>query len=97
MPLSQRSCGIAGHTGSHRDLGEQPSVRAQEPQLAVGLALDLVTLLVNGAMVPVTEQGEIGQCRGAALGPVTDVVALREPAVAAREAASVIAVLQSPS
>jgi len=97
VPLPQRSCGIAGHPGSSRDLREWPSVRTQKPQLAVGLSLDLVALLVDGAMVPATEQGEIGQGRGVALGPVTDVVALREPDVAAREAASVVAVLQSPS
>ena len=94
VPLSQRFCGIAGHARSTRDLEERPSVRTQEPQLAVGLSLDLITLLVNGTMVPAAEQGEIGQRRGAALGPVTDVVTLSESAVTAREAATVIAMLQ---
>ena len=52
-----------------------------ERQLAVRLSIDLVALLVDRAVVPATEHGEVRQRRGAAVGPVTDVMALAEPDV----------------
>src|SRR5437667_442334 len=68
---SQDVHGIAGHFRRRRDLGQRPAVRAAEPQLAVGLSIDLVALLVNGAVVPTTEQGEIRErSRGPPLCPV---------------------------
>jgi len=56
-----------------------PAVRATESQLAVGLSLDLVALLVDGAMMTTTEQGEIRERRGASVSPVADVMTLAEP------------------
>ena len=79
-----------------RDFGQKPAVRSAEPQLAVGLSIDLVALLVNGAVVPATEQGEIRNGGGAPLGPVTDVMALPEPHPAAREAAVAVSVMERP-
>jgi hypothetical protein len=94
---SQDLDGIAGHLGRWLDLGQQSTVRAAEPKLAVGLSLDLVALLVNGPVVPVTEQGEIRERGRASLGPVTDVMALAEPDSAARKAAAAIAMVERAS
>jgi len=58
---------IARYFRRTRDLGQKSAVRAAEPQFAVGLSIDLVALLVNGAVVPPTEQGEIRERGGAPL------------------------------
>jgi hypothetical protein len=93
---SQDLHGIAEHLGRRRDLGQNPAVRAPEAKLAVRLSIDLVGLLMDGAMVSATEQGEIRQRGGAALRPVSDVVPLAEPNPAAREAAAAIPMVQRP-
>ena len=67
-----------------------------ELQLAIRLGLDLEALLVHGAVVAPTQQGQVGQRRGAALGPVADVMALPVPDAAPREAAAAVPVLQRP-
>jgi hypothetical protein len=67
-----------------------------EPKLAVGLSLELVALLVNGAVVPPTEQGEIRERGRASLGPVTDVMALAESHPAPRETAAAVSVMERP-
>jgi len=51
--------GIAGHFRSSRDLRQQAAVRTAEPKVAIRLPIDLVPLLVNGAMVTTTEHGEV--------------------------------------
>ena len=79
-----------------RDLGQKPAVRAAEPKLSVRLSVELVALLVNGAVVPATEQGEIRERGGASLGPVTDVMALSEADPAAGEAAAAVSVMERP-
>jgi hypothetical protein len=56
---SQDFHGIAGHFRSSRDLRQQPAVRTAEPQVAIGLPIDLVPLLVNGAMVATAEHSEV--------------------------------------
>ena len=94
VPRSQDLHGIGGDFGRRRDFGQKPAVRSAEPQLAVGLSIELVTLLVDGAVVPATEQGEIRERGGAALGPVTDVMSLAEPHLAAREAATVVSMMK---
>ena len=76
--------------------GRSLAVRSPELKLAVGLSIDLVALLVDGAVVPATEHREIRERRRAALRPVTDVVALSEADPAAREAAAPVAVVQRP-
>jgi hypothetical protein len=86
--------GIAAHLRSRRDLGQEPPVRPSEPKLAVRLSIELVALLVDGAMVPATEQGKIRQRGGAALCPVTNVMSLAEPNPAAREAATAVAMVE---
>jgi len=87
---------IARYFRRTRDLGQKPAVRAAEPKLVVGLSIDLVALLVNGAVVPPTEQGEIRKRGGASLGPVTDVMALAESHPAARETAAAVSVMERP-
>ena len=82
IPIVSRSqelhC-IARYFRRTRDLGQKSAIRATEPKLAGGLSIDLVALLVNGAVVPPTEQGEIRERGRAPLSPVTDVMALSEP------------------
>jgi hypothetical protein len=87
---------IAEYLRSRRDLGQKPAVRPAEAKLAVGLSIELVALLVDGAMVPTTEQGQIRERRGASLCPVTDVMSLAESRSAAREAAAAVAMMKRP-
>jgi hypothetical protein len=47
--------GISGHFRRRRHVGENSAVRASESQLAVRLSIDLVPLLVDGAMVATAE------------------------------------------
>src|SRR5256885_14828295 len=68
------------------------AVRSPEAERSVGLAIDLVSLLVNRAVVATTEQREIRQRRGAAVRPVADVMALAESHATARGAAASVAV-----
>ena len=96
VPRSQDFHWIAGHFRKMRDLGQRPPVRAAEPKLSVRLSVELVALLVNGAVVPATEQGEIRERGGAPLCPVTDVMSLPEPEPAAREAAAAVSVMERP-
>ena len=67
-----------------------------ELQLAVGLSSQLIAVLVNGAMMPTTEQGQIRERSRASLGPMADVMALAESNPAAREATAPISVVQRP-
>jgi hypothetical protein len=100
LPIVSRSqdlhC-IARYFRRTGDLGQKPAVRPVEPKLAVGLSLELVALLVNGAVVPPTEHGEIRERGGAALGPVTEVMPLAEPDPASRETAAAVSVMERSS
>ena len=69
---------IGGHRGWRRDLGEGPAVRPPEPEGTVGLSLHVVALLVDRAVVPATEHGEVRQRRGAPVRPMADVMPLAE-------------------
>ena len=88
--------GIAGHLRRRRHFGESSAVRVTEPKLTARLSIELEALLVDGAVVAATEQGEIRERRGPALGPVPDVMALAEADPAAREAAAVVSVVEGP-
>ncbi len=94
VPRSQNVDGIVRHVWRRRDFGQWPAVRAQESQFAVGLSLHLVTLLVNCAMVPATEQRQVRERGRPAVGPVADVMTLTERTAAAREAATPVAVME---
>jgi hypothetical protein len=48
---------IAGHRGGGWDLWQRAAVRPPEVERAIGPSVDLVALLVDGAVVPAAEQG----------------------------------------
>jgi hypothetical protein len=85
---------ILGHDGRRRDLGQGPAVGPPEPELAVGLSIDLVALLVDRAVVPTTEQCEVRERGGAAVRPVAEMMPLTEPHPAARKAAALIPMVE---
>jgi len=97
VPRTKDLDGIAAHRRRTRDLGQEPAVGTAEPKLTVRPSIELIALLVDGAVVPATEQGKIRQRGGAALRPVTDMVALAEPDSAAWEAAAAVAVVERPA
>ena len=78
IPRSERANRIAGDRWRSRHVGEQMSVWCPEPQLTVGPSLDLISLLVDGAVMAPAQHREVRQRGGPALGPVTDVMALTE-------------------
>ena len=92
VPSSEGLDRIGGYRGRRRDLGQGPAVRPPEPERAVRLSIDLVTLLVYRAMVPATEQREVRERGGSSLGPMVEVMSLAEAESAAREAAALIPV-----
>src|SRR5439155_25095828 len=69
-------------------------VRSPKPERAVGLPIDLVPLLVDRAMVPATEQGEVREPGRPALRPVGDVMSLAKRDPAARETAAAVPMVQ---
>ena len=70
------------------------AIRSPESKLTVGLAIELIALLMDGTMMPATQRGEIRERRWSALSPVTDVVALDESAVAAGKSTTAVAMMQ---
>jgi hypothetical protein len=59
MLLTERLDRIGRHRGRLRDVGQGPAIRPAEPERAVGLSVDLITLLVDRAMMPATQQREV--------------------------------------
>ncbi len=96
VPRPQGPNRIGRHRRWRWDLGQGPTVRPPEPQRVVGQSLELISLLVDRAMVAATEQREICQGSRAALRPVAHVMALPDPHVAAREATAPVAMQQRP-
>jgi hypothetical protein len=88
--------GIARELRRRRHVGQHTAVRLPELQLAVRPSLDLIALFVNRAVMPATQQRQIGQRRGPALRPVTEVMALAEPHAAARKPTAAVPVLERP-
>src|SRR5437870_7402202 len=86
--------GIRGNGRRSRDGGEGRAVGSPKAERSVGLAIDLVPLLVDGAVVATTKQREIRQRCQAAVSPVVDVVALAESHATAREATASVAVVK---
>src|SRR2546426_10787452 len=91
---TQRMHGIARYRGRRRDLRQDLTVLATEAKLATRLSIELIAFFVNGAVMPATEQGEIRERRGPAIGPVTDVMTLAEANPAAREATGAVAMVE---
>ena len=76
--LSQELDGIRGHLQRRRHLGQRPAIRLAESKLTAGIAIDLIALFVDSAMVAATEHGEVRERRRPSLRPVADVVTLAE-------------------
>ena len=93
VPRSERPDGIVADQRLRRNIGQRPSVRSPETQLAVGLSFHLISLFVDGAVMAPAEHREVRERRGPALGPVTDVMTLAERQFAAWEAATVVAIV----
>ena len=91
---SEELHGIVGHPRRRRHLRQKPTVRAPESKRAVGLALALVALLMDRAVVPSTEKGEVREHGGSALRPVAHVMSLPERQPAAGETAAAVAMLK---
>ena len=94
VPRAQGRHRICRHGGWRRNVRDDPAVGPPELKRAARLALDLIALFVDRPVVPATEKREVGERRGAALGPVTDVMALAEPGATAREAATAIPMVE---
>ena len=94
VPRAQNVDGIVRHVWPSRNFGQRPAVRAPELELAVGLSLHLVTLLVHRAVMAATEQRQVRERGRPALGPVADVMALTERKAAAREATAFVAMVE---
>ena len=93
VPCAKRPDGIVGDQRRRRNIGQRPSVRSPEPQLAVGVTFHLISLFVHGAVMAPAEHREVRKRGGPTLGPVADVVPLAERQSAAREAAAPIAMV----
>jgi hypothetical protein len=78
VPSADQLHGIGMYRRGRRHLGHEPAIRSPEPELSIGLSLDLVAFLVDRAVVPATEQREVRERGGPAVRPVTDVMALTE-------------------
>jgi hypothetical protein len=61
--------------------------------LAIGLSFHLISLLVDRVVMAPAEHREVRERGGSAVSPVTDVMPLAERQVAARKAATTVAVM----
>jgi hypothetical protein len=76
---------IGGHRVRRRHLGQRPTIGPSELERAVWVSIDLVALLVDRAVMPATEQGEVRKRGRAPLRPVTEMMPLGRASVAARK------------
>ena len=97
VPISQDTERIISDPGRRWHLRQQLTGRTAEPQLAVGLSLDLHALFVHRAVVSPAQDRKVGERRGPALCPVLEVMALPEAHAAPRELAAAVSILQRAS
>jgi hypothetical protein len=90
----ERADRISGHQRRRRHVRQEPAVWPSELEGAAGVAIDLVTLLVDRAVVAATEQREIRERRRAAFGPVAHVMTFAQQQSAPRETAAAISMVQ---
>jgi hypothetical protein len=93
---TQRLGRISGDTDGGRHVREHAAVRSPELEHAVSASMHAIALLVHAAVVAATQQREVRQRGRAALGPVTDVMALRDADAASGKPTAAVAVLQRP-
>jgi hypothetical protein len=96
VPRPKGLDGIGGDRSRRRHLGQELPVRAPELELAVGSSIHLVALLVNGAVVPAAEEGEVRERGRAAVRPVAEVMPLAEREPAAGKAAARVPMVERP-
>src|SRR5262249_5103381 len=94
IPRADHRRRIATYLRPTRDLRQKITVRPSEAKLAIRSSLDLVAFLMNGAMVPTAEQGEVRERGGPAVGPVLNVMALAETSPTAGESAAAVSVME---
>ena len=86
--------GVFWYRNRRRHVRQQAAVRPQEAEGAVGPARDLIPLLVDRAMVPTTEEGDVRERGRAPVRPVAQVMPLCDADPAAREAAAPVPMLE---
>ena len=59
VPRPEGLDGIGGYRSGRRHLGQELTVRAPEPEFAVGLSIHLVALFVDRAVVPATDERKV--------------------------------------
>jgi hypothetical protein len=59
MLLTEGLDRIGRHRGRLRHVGQGPAIRPAEPEIAIGLSIHLIPLLVHRAVVPATQQREV--------------------------------------
>src|SRR4026209_264711 len=94
VPAADDGHGIRRQIGRPRHFWDDPAIGSLELKLAVRLAFYLVALLVDRAMVPPTQHGEVRERRRSAMGPVADMMALAEAHAAAGEATALVTMLK---
>src|SRR5688572_32793822 len=94
VPRSKRADRIVGDRGQRRNVGQRLSVGSPEAQLTISLLLEVISVLMDGAVMTPTQHREVRERRRATLGPVTDVMRLSETHAAAWKPAALVAVLQ---
>ena len=85
---------VAKDSGRRWNLRQHLAIWAAELQLPIRLAIELVALLMNRPVVEATEQREIGERSGAAVGPMLDVMSLAKPHAAAGEPAAAVSMVE---
>src|SRR5438093_301571 len=90
VSLSDRSEWIADYGSRRRHLRQQVAIRPPELERPVGPTRDLEALLVHRAMMPSTQQREVGQRRRAPVRPVAEMMPLAEADSATRKPAALV-------
>src|SRR5712691_8710156 len=85
---------ISGHRRGTWHVGQGPTIRPPEAKRAIRPALDSIALFVHRAVMPSTEQSEVGKRGWPALRPVADVMTFGETYAAARKATASVAMVE---
>ena len=91
-----RSLANPSRLGPARRVHQHPPFRREEQHRPVTVRRDLDPPLMNGSMMPPTEEQRVPKARFAPVGPVFHVMRLGEPAPAPGESASPVPLLERP-